>query len=87
VAASVYSRTLQKASELIGGHLKLCRYLKVPSAELANWINDRSTPPIAIFLRAVDLVIGEASREGGSEPGDPPPSRDCAPASSSSTLY
>jgi len=84
VAASVYSRTLRKASEVVGGHLKLCRYLRVPSDELANWINDMSTPPIAIFLRAVDLVIGEVSREGGSEPGDPPPSRDCSSSSSKS---
>ena len=46
VASSVYSRTLQKASELMGGHLKLCRYLRVPSDELANWINDPKNPLI-----------------------------------------
>ena len=81
VAASVYSRTLRQASELVGGHLKLCRYLRVPSDSLAAWINDRATPPLAVFLRAVDLVLDEAAKTSGSGPEEPPPSRDCSPAS------
>ena len=87
MAASVYSRTLQKASDLAGGHLKLCRYLKVPSTDLADWINDKSSPPLAIFLKAVDLVLDEASSGGGSDPGDPPAPRDASAPPDSSTQY
>jgi hypothetical protein len=78
VASSVYSRTLQKAAELVGGHAKLCRRLHVPMDELQKWIDDRAVPPIAIFLRAVDLVIDETAPPADSGPGEPPAPRDCA---------
>jgi hypothetical protein len=81
VAASVYSRTLQKAAELIGGHAKLCRHLRVPAAELQKWLDDKAVPPIGVFLRAVDLIIEETSPpvdSGGSE--EPPAPRDCSSA-------
>ena len=39
MAASVYSRTLQKAAELIGGRARLCRHLHVPAAELQKFLN------------------------------------------------
>jgi hypothetical protein len=84
VAASVYSRTLQKAAELIGGQAKLCRHLRVPAAELQNWIDDKVVPPIGIFLRAVDLIIDETPPpvdSGGSE--EPSAPRDCSSAGDS----
>ena len=70
----------------MGGHLRLCRHLKVPSTDLADWINGKGTPPLAIFLKAVDLVLDEAASGGGSDPGDPPASRD-ASAPDTSTQY
>lgn len=39
MAASVYSRTLRKAAELLGGEAKLCRALRVPVVELRGWID------------------------------------------------
>jgi hypothetical protein len=88
VASSVYSRTLQKAAELVGGRAKLCRALRVPAAELDAWIEDKSTPPLGIFLRAVDLLIDESPAPGESDPGEPPAPRDCSSTGdSSSTLY
>ena len=74
---SVYSRTLQKAAEAAGGHKKLARILRVPLIDLEKWIADKDEPPMAVFLKAVDLVLDESS-PGGSEPGDPPAPRDCA---------
>ena len=74
---SVYSRTLQKAAEILGSRAKLCRALKVPAAELDSWIADKALPPQSVFLQAVDLVVDE--RSAGSEPGDPPPAKDAAP--------
>jgi len=78
MASSVYSRALQKAAELIGGQPKLCRYLRVPAAELQKWIDDKAVPPIGIFLRVVDLVIEETPPPAGSGPGEPPASRECS---------
>ena len=79
MVTSVYSRTLQKAVEILGGQKKLARYLRVPLADLEKWIAGRDIPPMAIFLKAVDLVLEETSSPpGDSEPGDPPSPRDCA---------
>ena len=74
---SVYSRTLQKAAESTGGQKRLARLLRVPLADLENWIADKDEPPTAVFLKAVDLVLDQTS-PGGSEPGEPPAPRDCA---------
>jgi hypothetical protein len=80
VASTVYSRTLRKAAELIGGRAKLCRHLRVPMGELEQWIDDKAVPPIAIFLRAVDLVVEDTAVPGDSGPGEPPAPRDCSAA-------
>jgi len=73
---SVYSRTLQKAAEAAGGPKKLARVLRVPLADLENWIADKDEPPMAVFLKAVDLVLDETTPSGASEPGDPPAPRE-----------
>jgi hypothetical protein len=85
VAGSVFSRTFKKAAELIGGREKLCRRLRVPSAELDLWIADKAEPPTSIFLKAVDLVIDEISPPTGSEPPEPPAPRDASQSTESST--
>ena len=78
MGTSVYSRTLQKAAELAGGHKTLARHLRVPMAELQKWIAGKDTPPTATFLKAVDLVLDETpSPPPASEPADPPAPRDC----------
>lgn len=89
-AASVYSRTLQKAAELIGGRKPLCRHLNVPQVELQRWIDDKATPPIGVFLKAVDLLIEETPAPPGSDAGDDgqtPSPRDCAAGDSSTSRY
>lgn len=87
MVSSVYSRTLQKAAELAGGQKKLARYLRVPSTELEKWLAGASTPPIATFLKAVDLVLDEPScASGTSEPGDPPVPHDCASLGDTSAM-
>lgn len=79
MASKVMSRTFQKAAELAGGQKNLARRLRVPTAELQKWIAGGGEPPMAIFLKAVDLVLDETPHPSpGSEPGDPPPARDCA---------
>ena len=85
MAASVYSRTLQKAAELLGGRKKLARTLRAPIKDIEMWIADEAKPPLNVFLRVGDLIIDEAgSAPEATEPGEPPPPRD---AGSSRTHY
>jgi hypothetical protein len=75
----VYGRTFQKASELLGGTRKLARELRVPLGDLEKWMASQAAPPLAVFLKAIDLVLDEtAPPAGASEPADPAPPRDCA---------
>ena len=76
--ASVYSRALQRAAELLGGRDKLAHILQVPKADLDTWIAERSKPPRDVFLRVVDLILDETAPAEGSGPQDPPPPRDAA---------
>jgi hypothetical protein len=69
MSGSVYSRTLRRAAELIGGRRQLARYLHVPMAELERWIADEGTPPTGIFLKTVDYIIEETQPA----PRDPDP--------------
>ena len=84
MASSVYSRTLQKAAELVGSRKKLARHLAVPLTELEKWLAGLAVPPTGTFLRAVDLVVeqtpappgDEPSGTGSSDPGEPPAPRE-----------
>ena len=88
MSTSVYSRTLQKAAELAGGHKALARFLHVPVGELEKWIRGQGTPPLGTFLKAVDLVLEEtAPPPARSDPDETPPSRDCAPNGDASALF
>ena len=77
--ASVYSRAVQKAAELLGGREKLSRVLQVPGAEIDKWIADQAKPPREVFLRVVDLILDESAPAGDAgDAQEPPPSRDAA---------
>ncbi|HEY1289007.1 MAG TPA: hypothetical protein VGF58_11830 [Burkholderiales bacterium] len=57
---SVYNRILHKAAEIVGGERALARYLKIPQAEVYAWMRPgASPPPIAVFLKATDLVLND----------------------------
>jgi hypothetical protein len=64
--ATVYSRTLQRACEVLGGIRQLADHLHVDAAELNRWIDARGQPPLEVFLAAVDVVLLHAERSGGS---------------------
>ena len=79
VPASVYSRAVQKAADLLGGRDRLAKVLLVPVSKIDHWIADKSRPPRDVFLRVVDIVLDESAAPGeASEPRESPP-RDCAP--------
>ena len=81
MTASVYSRALLRAAELIGGRDKLASALRVPKDELDKWIGGDAKPPREVFLRVVDIILDETGAAG--EPNDTPdpPPRDAAGSS------
>ncbi len=84
MTASVYSRALRKAAEILGGTARLARHLQVPESDLRKWLAGEAKPPKNVFLRAVDLVIDESAAAASSDAPDSPSPRDCADGSSSS---
>jgi len=75
--ASVYSRAVRKAAELVGGRERLARVLQVPLVEIEKWILDEKKPPRELFLRVVDLIIEDAPGSDDAA-GGPPAGRDAA---------
>ena len=63
---TVYSRTLQRACEVLGGPEKLAQQLRLPASKLAPWLNGSEEPPLEVFLAAVDIVLLGAERSRGS---------------------
>ena len=61
---TVYARTLHRACEVLGGLDATSRHLDVPAAALTRWIGGVESPPLEVFLAAVDVVLLAA------EPGD-----------------
>ena len=49
-------RTLERASEIVGGPDALRRRLKVSALVLALWMGGAEPPPTDVFLKAVDIV-------------------------------
>jgi hypothetical protein len=52
----IYSRALKRAAEILGGEGALCEVLKVPTYRLYAWLSGHETPPMGIFLKAVDVI-------------------------------
>ena len=77
-AASVYSRALAKAAELVGGRAELARVLQVPLAEVERWMADEAKPTREVFLRVVDIILDETSAGGADDVSGTPPGRDAA---------
>ncbi|HUQ75667.1 MAG TPA: hypothetical protein VM183_13160 [Burkholderiales bacterium] len=78
MAATIYSRALQKAAELVGGRDELAKALQVPAAEIEKWIADQSKPPRDIFLRVVDIILDETAAGAADDAPEAPPGRDAA---------
>ena len=81
MGASVYSRAIQKAADLLGGRDRLAKVLLVPAAQIDAWIADKAKPPREVFLRVVDIVLDEGIAPGAGGALDPEPPRDCAGSS------
>ena len=64
--ATVYSRTLQRACEVLGGVNPLAAHLRVAPDDVARWIDARAQPPLDVFLAAVDVVLLHVEGSRGS---------------------
>jgi transcriptional regulator with XRE-family HTH domain len=69
---TVYSRTLRRAAELVGSQQELARRLGIFPSHLLPWLAGTSTPPIEVFLKAVDIV-GDHDNQQLTPPVVPPP--------------
>lgn len=74
---TVYSRTLRRAAEIVGGQQELARRLGVFPSQLLPWLAGTSTPSTEVFLKAVDIV-GDYDIQQLSPPVVPPPDGDVA---------
>lgn len=68
MADTVQSRALQRAARLLGGVEALRLHLGVPMLHLLSWMEGKSRPPDAIFLRVVDLLANEPGANAAREP-------------------
>lgn len=60
---AVQFQTLAYAAELVGGEEQLAVRLGVTRRELDLWLSADERPPLAIFLKAVDIVHDAASAQ------------------------
>jgi DNA-binding transcriptional regulator YdaS (Cro superfamily) len=59
---TLYTATLARAAELVGGPEKLAEALGVPQSMLASWMTGDAQVPMGEFLRVVELTR-KAERE------------------------
>lgn len=73
-----YRAALVKAAQLLGGVRPLCDRVHVPIPVMTQWLAGDGKPPIAVFLRAVDILIEEGDKPRfmglSNDPGDKPSS-------------
>lgn len=55
-----YTPALERAASLVGGRGELAAALKVTERQLDSWIDEKGTPPHAVFLDAIDIIIENA---------------------------
>jgi len=56
VKETIYTMTLARAAQLVGGRAKLADLLCVSQSTLGRWMSGRSQMPIGVFLSLVELT-------------------------------
>lgn len=59
---TVYTRTLHKACEVLGGIPQLAAQLKVSVRVLERWLTGEEQPPTEVFLACVDIALSPATK-------------------------
>jgi len=60
---AAYVETLEQAANIAGGFDELAIILGVTENELTAWTSGSSVPGPALFLRVLDLVLGDLQRK------------------------
>jgi hypothetical protein len=60
---SVRVRTLRRAADIVGGQAQLRKYLNVSALCLAAWLSGADIAPTGVFLKAVDLVMEDMTKD------------------------
>ncbi|HEX6692014.1 MAG TPA: hypothetical protein VF110_12815 [Burkholderiales bacterium] len=55
-ADTVYTRTVQRAIQDVGGVAQLAALLKVSTSEIDSWLSGKTSPSNAHFLQMLDVV-------------------------------
>lgn len=55
----LYAQCVTQAAQLLGGLDRLARELYLAPRILERWVDGRSTPPTVVFLRLVDILLGD----------------------------
>ena len=55
-ADTVYTRTMRRALDALGGPEQLAKVLGASAGEIETWVSGHGIPPPGIFLRAIDLL-------------------------------
>lgn len=53
---TVYTRTMFRAMEAVGGPAHLAEILKVPVLEVWRWVQGEAVPPIEVLTQALEIV-------------------------------
>ena len=53
---TVYTRTVRRALDDVGGIEQLASLLKVSATEIESWLSGKSSPGNALFLKMLDIV-------------------------------
>jgi len=64
---TVYTRTLARAAEIVGGEEELARILRVVPRRLSLWVRGVVAPPGDVFLIAADIVSEHGVQELSTE--------------------
>ena len=64
---SVYTCTLARAANVIGGPEALAEYLEVRPIHLHAWMNGTYETPTDVFLKAVDFLLERPTPAGAAD--------------------
>jgi hypothetical protein len=56
---SIYTRTLERAAEILGDEEVLAAFLGISWTELRRWLSGKEAPTQDAFLRSVDILNNE----------------------------
>lgn len=59
----LYVKTLVRAAHIVGGEAELALRLGVTPSHLHLWMVGAGTPPLDVFLKAVDIVMDRDQHE------------------------